>query len=68
MGQNLLLNVADHKEFNVVAFNRTVEKVKTFMKTDEAKSLSMPMPPQLEKEGITNAAAKSIAISRELTP
>ena len=68
MGQNLLLNVADHKEINVVAFNRTVERVTNFMKTDEVKSISIPMPPQLEREGITNAAAKSIAISRELIP
>lgn len=36
MGQNLLLNVADHKEFNVVAFNRTVPKVDRFM-SNEAK-------------------------------
>ncbi|CAF9926036.1 MAG: 6-phosphogluconate dehydrogenase, decarboxylating [Alectoria fallacina] len=36
MGQNLLLNVADHKEFNVVAFNRTVTKVDRFM-ANEAK-------------------------------
>ncbi|CAD6576255.1 MAG: hypothetical protein ASARMPRED_007667 [Alectoria sarmentosa] len=36
MGQNLLLNVADHKEFNVVAFNRTVTKVDRFM-DNEAK-------------------------------
>ena len=44
MGQNLLLNVADHKEFHVVAFNRTVEKVDRFM-NNEAKGLSVPMPP-----------------------
>lgn len=43
MGQNLLLNVADHKEFNVVAFNRTVSKVDRFME-NEAKGLSMPTP------------------------
>lgn len=36
MGQNLLLNVADHKEFTVVAFNRTVAKVDRFM-DNEAK-------------------------------
>ena len=41
MGQNLLLNVADHKEFNVVAFNRTVPKVDRFME-NEAKGSSMP--------------------------
>lgn len=34
MGQNLLLNVADHKEFNVVAFNRTVTKVDRFMENE----------------------------------
>lgn len=67
MGQNLLLNVADHKEFNVVAFNRTVEKVDRFM-NNEAKGLSVPMPPSLEKEGITDATAKTIKTSREPTP
>lgn len=67
MGQNLLLNVADHKEFNVVAFNRTVEKVDRFMSA-EAKGLSTPRPPQLGRDGIANATAKSIKTSRELTP
>ena len=43
MGQNLLLNVADHKEFTVVAFNRTVAKVDRFM-DNEAKGWSMPIP------------------------
>lgn len=65
MGQNLLLNVADHKEFNVVAFNRTVAKVDRFME-NEAKGLSTPMAPQLEKEGIANAGTKIIKTSREL--
>lgn len=35
MGQNLILNAADHG-FTVVAFNRTVSKVDRFM-ADEAK-------------------------------
>ena len=48
MGQNLLLNVADHKEFTVVAFNRTVSKVDRFM-SNEAKGLSLPMPPATEQ-------------------
>ncbi|KAL9130461.1 MAG: hypothetical protein Q9175_007018 [Cornicularia normoerica] len=34
MGQNLILNVADHKEFHVVAFNRTVPKVDRFMQKE----------------------------------
>lgn len=70
MGQNLLLNVADHKEFNVVAFNRTVAKVDRFM-DNEAKGLSMsmrPPPNKWRKEGIANAAAKIIKTSRELIP
>lgn len=32
MGQNLILNMADHG-FTVVAYNRTVEKVHTFLET-----------------------------------
>lgn len=32
MGQNLILNMADHG-FTVVAYNRTVEKVQTFLET-----------------------------------
>ena len=71
MGQNLLLNVADHKEFNVVAFNRTVTKVDRFM-DNEAKGLLMPMhppfPPRLEKEGIANTTEKTTRTSRELIP
>lgn len=43
MGQNLLLNVADHKEFTVVAFNRTVAKVDRFME-NEAKGWLMLIP------------------------
>ncbi len=42
MGQNLIMNVADHK-FTVVAFNRTVAKVDRFM-DHEAKGLSMSLP------------------------
>jgi len=38
MGQNLILNAADHG-FTVVAFNRTVSKVDTFL-DNEAKGLS----------------------------
>lgn len=46
MGQNLIMNVADHK-FTIVAFNRTVSKVDRFME-NEAKGLLMsrlPSPP-----------------------
>jgi len=46
MGQNLIMNVADHK-FTIVAFNRTVAKVDRFME-NEAKGLLMswlPPPP-----------------------
>lgn len=39
MGQNLILNMADHG-FTVVAFNRTVEKVHTFL-ANEAKGKSI---------------------------
>lgn len=67
MGQNLLLNVADHKEFNVVAFNRSVAKVDRLME-NEAKSLSMSLGPPTWKEGIANAGAKIIKTSRELVP
>ena len=48
MGQNLLLNVADHKEFTVVAFNRTVSKVDRFM-SNEAKGWSLPISPATEQ-------------------
>merc|ERR1711939_1144372 len=39
MGQNLILNAADHG-FNVVAFNRTVSKVDAFL-ANEAKGKSI---------------------------
>tara|TARA_R110002060_G_scaffold16261_1_gene22589 strand:+ start:368 stop:583 length:216 start_codon:yes stop_codon:yes gene_type:complete len=39
MGQNLILNAADHG-FNVVAFNRTVSKVDAFL-ANEAKGESL---------------------------
>ena len=39
MGQNLILNVADHK-FTVAVFNRTVLKVDRFL-GNEAKGLSI---------------------------
>ena len=51
MGQNLLLNVADHKEFNVVAFNRTVAKVDRFM-SNEAKGSLMPCSPQARNDAL----------------
>lgn len=38
MGQNLIMNAADHG-FTVVAFNRTVSKVDRFLE-NEAKGLS----------------------------
>ena len=66
MGQNLLLNVADHKEFNVVAFNRTVSKVDRFME-NEAKGLSMPIPPATEQcPFFANAVAKITKTLKEL--
>jgi 6-phosphogluconate dehydrogenase len=40
MGQNLILNAADHG-FNVVAFNRTVSKVDAFL-ANEAKGKVFP--------------------------
>ena len=67
MGQNLLLNVADHKEFNVVAFNRTVPKVDRFME-NEAKGLSMSMTLSRGKGGIADNIAKTIKTLRELIP
>ncbi len=43
MGQNLIMNIADHK-FTIVAFNRTVAKVDRFME-NEAKGLLMSRLP-----------------------
>ena len=51
MGQNLILNVADHKEFNVVCFNRSVDKVDKFLKF-EAKGLSVPVPPNWRRKAL----------------
>lgn len=66
MGQNLLLNVADHKEFNVVAFNRTVSKVDRFME-NEAKGWLMPTPPsQLSSACFANAVTKITKTLKEL--
>ena len=42
MGQNLILNIADHG-FTVVAFNRTTSKVDRFL-DNEAKGLSKLTP------------------------
>ena len=42
MGQNLIMNVADHK-FTVVVFNRTVAKVDRFL-ANEAKRMLILMP------------------------
>ena len=42
MGQNLIMNIADHK-FTIVAFNRTVAKVDRFLE-NEAKGLLMSLP------------------------
>ena len=42
MGQNLIMNVADHK-FTVVVFNRTVAKVDRFL-ANEAKRAWMALP------------------------
>jgi 6-phosphogluconate dehydrogenase len=39
MGQNLILNAADHG-FTVIAFNRTVSKVDRFL-SDEAKGTQL---------------------------
>ncbi len=41
MGQNLIMNIADHK-FTIVAFNRTVAKVDRFL-SNEAKGLLMSL-------------------------
>jgi len=40
MGQNLILNAADHG-FTVIVFNRTVSKVDRFL-NDEAKGMQPP--------------------------
>ena len=40
MGQNLILNVADH-DFTIVVFNRTVQKVDHFLE-NEAKGPPIP--------------------------
>ena len=45
MGQNLIMNIADHK-FTIVAFNRTVAKVDRFL-DNEAKGLLMSLPRSL---------------------
>lgn len=51
MGQNLILNMADHG-FTVVAFNRSIEKVHHFLK-NEAKGKSI-----LGAESIADLASK----------
>lgn len=43
MGQNLIMNIADHK-FTIVAFNRTLIRVDRFME-NEAKGLLMSRLP-----------------------
>jgi NAD binding domain of 6-phosphogluconate dehydrogenase len=48
MGQNLILNAADHG-FNVVAFNRTVSKVDRFL-ANEAKGKSIPLRREFEAQ------------------
>lgn len=40
MGQNLIMNVADHK-FTVVVFNRTVAKVDRFLENEAKRPLSL---------------------------
>ena len=47
MGQNLILNAADHG-FTVVAFNRTVEKVDKFL-ANEAKG---PLPNRISRHEV----------------
>ena len=42
MGQNLILNAADHG-FTVVAFNRTVAKVDRFLNDGECRRSSPPL-------------------------
>jgi 6-phosphogluconate dehydrogenase len=51
MGQNLILNIADHG-FTVVAFNRTVQKVDRFLE-NEAKGSSFPAAEQGRREADT---------------
>ena len=48
MGQNLILNAADHG-FNVVAFNRTVSKVDRFL-ANEAKGKLIPVCCEFEAQ------------------
>lgn len=67
MGQNLILNAADHG-FTVVAFNRTVEKVPKFLE-NEAKG---PLPNRVSKHETylmwltidILQASRSLALSR----
>ncbi|MCJ1338725.1 hypothetical protein MMC09_004014 [Bachmanniomyces sp. S44760] len=42
MGQNLILNAADHK-FKVLAFNRTVSKVDRFLENEAKGELTVPV-------------------------
>ena len=42
MGQNLIMNAADHG-FNVVAFNRTVSKVDRFLANEAKGKLEPPL-------------------------
>jgi len=44
MGQNLILNVADHG-FTICAFNRTVAKVDRFMDNEAKGTRSLPCGP-----------------------
>lgn len=47
MGQNLIMNAADHG-FNVIVFNRTVSKVDHFLE-NEAKGMSLNGSSRLNK-------------------
>ena len=41
MGQNLIMNIADHK-FTIVVFNRTVQKVDRFLENEAKRALFNP--------------------------
>merc|ERR1712130_482092 len=61
MGQNLIMNAADHG-FNVVAFNRTVSKVDRFL-DNEAKGKSIVGAKSLE-DFVAKLKKPSIAVDR----
>jgi hypothetical protein len=64
MGQNLILNAADHG-FNVIAFNRTVSKVDHFL-ANEAKGNSYRLLPYGSQSMLTGVINRKINRRRTL--